>query len=125
MNVPGIVALVIAIILGSACALTAKFRVPGALVLASAAIFTIRARRIEERWASRFSQVHDGASMEDVIRKKGPPTIILDDTTAPSDHWLRDDNHLVTREIWYVPFFGGQTYAFGFDQDDQLIERRH
>ncbi len=124
MNAPGIVALVIAIILGSACALTAKFRVPGALVLASAALFTIRVRRIEERWASTFRHVQDGASMEDVIRKMGPPTIISDDTTPPSDHPLREENHLVIREIWYVPFFGGQTYALGFDQDGRLIERR-
>ncbi|MCC6353412.1 MAG: hypothetical protein IT577_05970 [Verrucomicrobiae bacterium] len=124
MNVPGIVALVIAIILGSACALTARFRVPGALVLASAAVFTIRVRGNEERWCRRFRQVQDNASMEDVIREMGPPTIISDDTTAPSDHWLREENHLVTREIWYVPFFGGQRYAFGFDRDGHLIERR-
>ena len=127
MNLPGVVAILIAILVGLMLMVAgARARQIGGVCLllafGSAGYFVMRDQRI----ATRDSQINVGDSEERVRSLLGSPTAVTDCSTGYGGD---KRGELETREIpadcaqefWYYSFYFPQSFTYTFNHEKKLI----
>ena len=125
MNVIGVLALLIVIILGIVFTIFWRTRLVGILFLVSAVGFMSFQWSKESIWSNKFETIPNEASLEIVISMLGEPSVLAESSKPPFGYSLADSDNRIAKEAWYVSFFFPEQYTFGFDTDGKLVRKYH